>query len=142
MPSYREGQRITEALYRRARKNVLRMVAEASERIDALHQADADAIKDALRKAFELRGVPHKRVAKAIDEVLSASRPARLQTIEQAIIAAAKEAVGLDEQTFRAVFGNPEAALPFTEKQSDSPPSAKHSLRLVSESEDGSAETD
>ena len=138
-----KGEAIALAIYRRGRRNALRAVKEATDRLDALHARDAAAIKRGLSRVLLLRGVSAKQVERIVDGVFSASRPRRIKIIEQAIIQGAKEARGLDEETFRALLGDPEEApAPFARAQSDSP-RRKTPLRLLPRaSESDSTETD
>ncbi len=140
--SHAEAQDLAERVYNTARDSVRRTAASAVAQLDKISDADAAKLKEQLGKLFAQSGIPLRRAEKMIDDVFNASRARRIRVVEAAIRTASTTAQGVDDKTFRAVFGGErEAAVPLGKGRSASSRSGTPWLRLVNASAAGSTST-
>lgn len=127
-----DGVNLTGSVYAAARKRMLASLAKRLSELDAIYGQDAAKIRQALEPMLRIAGVPPKRVADAIDAVISGSRQARMDVIEGAIRDGAEHAQDIDAATFRALFvGEPETPPPKALRASASSREPTPLLRLV-----------
>lgn len=138
MTGYREAQALSEAVYGRYRKRVLRAIIESEERLDEVFRELAQRLRERLRGS----GLSEHAIHETILDAWSAVLPERQRIVAEAIREAARQGVRVSPELYRRVFGEEALAPgPFV-PASASPPTPKPLLRLVRGSGGSSPATD
>lgn len=103
--TFAKTQDLSRGVYLTARQQVLRSIGKTVEQLDALYAKDAAKLKLELARLFKISGIPQRRAAKIIDDVLAGSRAQRVEVVRKAIENAARVGRKLDKATFDTVFG-------------------------------------